>query len=105
MQTASSNVQLARAVVACVISKSHSGVGGSGAPAWLRCGAWTSAFARLIPHPQPAQIMGVHMVGPDAPEITQGVAIAMKAGATKAHFDSTVGSPWAVKLLCWDVLG
>ena len=38
-----------------------------------------------------AQIMGVHMVGPDAPEIMQGVAIAMKAGATKAHFDSTVG--------------
>ena len=34
--------------------------------------------------------MGVHMVGPDAPEIMQGVAIAMKAGATKAHFDSTV---------------
>lgn len=30
------------------------------------------------------------MVGPDAPEIMQGVAIAMKAGATKAHFDSTV---------------
>jgi glutathione reductase (NADPH) len=37
------------------------------------------------------KIMGVHMVGPDAPEIMQGVAIAMKAGATKAHFDSTVG--------------
>jgi hypothetical protein len=40
------------------------------------------------------------MVGPDAPEIMQGVAIAIKAGATKAHFDSTVGSPWAVNLLC-----
>ena len=36
--------------------------------------------------------MGVHMVGPDAPEIMQGVAIAMKAGATKTHFDSTVCS-------------
>ena len=38
-----------------------------------------------------AQVIGVHMVGPDAPEIMQGVAIALKAGATKAHFSSTVG--------------
>ena len=31
------------------------------------------------------------MVGPDAGEICQGMAVAMKAGATKADFDSTVG--------------
>jgi len=31
------------------------------------------------------------MVGPDAPEIMQGIAIALKAGATKSHFDTTVG--------------
>ncbi len=31
------------------------------------------------------------MVGEDAPEMMQGIAIAMKAGATKSHFDSTVG--------------
>lgn len=31
------------------------------------------------------------MVGPDAPEILQGIAVALKAGAKKAHFDSTVG--------------
>lgn len=37
------------------------------------------------------QVVGVHMVGPDAPEIMQGVAIALKAGAKKAHFDTTVG--------------
>lgn len=30
-------------------------------------------------------------VGPDAPEIMQGLAVALKAGATKKHFDSTVG--------------
>ncbi len=30
-------------------------------------------------------------VGPDAPEIMQGIAVALKAGATKATFDSTVG--------------
>lgn len=37
------------------------------------------------------QVIGVHMVGPDAPEIMQGVAVALQAGATKAQFDSTVG--------------
>jgi len=31
------------------------------------------------------------MVGSDAPEIIQGVAIAVKAGLTKAQFDATVG--------------
>ena len=31
------------------------------------------------------------MVGPDAPEIIQGVGIAVKAGLTKAQFDATVG--------------
>jgi glutathione reductase (NADPH) len=37
------------------------------------------------------KILGAHMVGPDAGEIMQGIAIAIKAGATKAHFDATVG--------------
>ena len=31
------------------------------------------------------------MVGPDAPEIMQGIAIALKAGAKKVDFDTTVG--------------
>ena len=31
------------------------------------------------------------MVGADAPEIIQGLAIALKCGATKAQFDATVG--------------
>ena len=31
------------------------------------------------------------MVGPDSPEIMQGIAIALKANAKKAHFDMTVG--------------
>lgn len=31
------------------------------------------------------------MVGPDSAEIMQGIAIALKAGAKKVHFDSTVG--------------
>ncbi len=37
------------------------------------------------------RIVGVHMVGPEAGEIIQGIAIACKAGATKAVFDATVG--------------
>lgn len=37
------------------------------------------------------QVVGVHMVGPDAPEILQGMAVALKCGATKKQFDSTVG--------------
>jgi glutathione reductase (NADPH) len=31
------------------------------------------------------------MVGPDAGEIIQGLAVAINAGATKAHFDATIG--------------
>ncbi|CAP44067.1 glutathione-disulfide reductase [Bordetella petrii] len=37
------------------------------------------------------RVVGLHMVGPDAGEIVQGFAVAMKAGATKSVFDSTVG--------------
>jgi len=37
------------------------------------------------------RVLGCHMVGPDAPEITQGLAIALKCGATKKQFDQTVG--------------
>lgn len=36
-------------------------------------------------------ILGAHMVGPDAGEIMQGLAVAIKAGATKADFDATIG--------------
>lgn len=37
------------------------------------------------------RVLGAHMVGADAPEIIQGLAIAIKCGATKAQFDATVG--------------
>jgi glutathione reductase (NADPH) len=37
------------------------------------------------------RILGAHMLGPDAPEIIQGIAIAIVAGATKADFDATIG--------------
>lgn len=37
------------------------------------------------------RVVGAHMVGLDAPEIIQGIGIAIKAGATKAEFDATIG--------------
>ena len=36
------------------------------------------------------KVIGVHMIGPEAPEILQAVAIAVRAGLTKADFDATV---------------
>uniref|UniRef100_A0A0A9EY07 GSVIVT01000729001, GOR n=1 Tax=Arundo donax TaxID=35708 RepID=A0A0A9EY07_ARUDO len=37
------------------------------------------------------KVVGVHMCGEDAPEIIQGIAIAVKAGLMKQNFDATVG--------------
>ncbi len=36
------------------------------------------------------QVVGIHMIGPDAPEILQAAAVAVKAGLKKADFDATV---------------
>lgn len=48
-------------------------------------------YMKLIVHPKTDKILGCHMLGPDGPEIMQGLAIAMRAGATKDHFDRTIG--------------
>ncbi len=48
-------------------------------------------FLKVIVEKASDRVVGVHMVGPDAGEIIQGIAIALKTGATKAVFDSTVG--------------
>jgi glutathione reductase (NADPH) len=37
------------------------------------------------------RVLGCHMVGPDAGEIIQGLAVALTCGATKAQFDATLG--------------
>ena len=37
------------------------------------------------------KVLGCHMVGPDAGEIVQGLAVALISGATKAQFDATIG--------------
>ena len=46
---------------------------------------------KLIVDNETDRVIGVHMIGSDAGEIIQGIAIAIKTGATKADFDSTIG--------------
>jgi glutathione reductase (NADPH) len=46
---------------------------------------------KLIVDTNTDKVIGAHMVGDGAAEIIQGVAIAVKMGATKANFDATVG--------------
>lgn len=46
---------------------------------------------KLIVDKDTDRVLGAHMMGADAPEIIQGVGIAVKAGATKADFDATIG--------------
>jgi glutathione reductase (NADPH) len=48
-------------------------------------------FMKLIVDKITNRVIGVHMVGPEAGEIMQGIGIAMKAGASKADFDKTIG--------------
>jgi glutathione reductase (NADPH) len=45
---------------------------------------------KLLVHAETDRVLAVHMAGPDAPEIVQSLAVALAAGATKAHFDRTV---------------
>ncbi len=46
---------------------------------------------KLVVDADSDRVLGCHMVGPEAGEIVQGLAVAMKAGATKAVFDDTIG--------------
>ena len=46
---------------------------------------------KLVVDARSDRVLGCHMLGPDAPEIIQGLAVAVKCGATKKQFDQTVG--------------
>lgn len=46
---------------------------------------------KLVVDADSDRVLGCHMVGPEAGEIIQGLAIALKAGATKQIFDETIG--------------
>lgn len=48
-------------------------------------------LVKLVVDAATERVVGAHMVGADAPEIVQGLAIAVKMGATKRDFDATTG--------------
>ena len=48
------------------------------------------ALYKLVVNSETDEVVGLHMIGPDAPEILQAAAVAVKAGLTKAQFDETV---------------
>ena len=48
-------------------------------------------FMKLVVDRASQAVVGAHMIGPDAGEVIQGIAIAVKLGATKAQFDATIG--------------
>lgn len=48
------------------------------------------ALYKMICEAESGRILGIHIIGPDAPEILQAAAVAVKAGLTKADFDATV---------------
>ena len=54
-------------------------------------GSTERTLMKLVVEDATDRVVGLHMVGADAGEVVQGFAVAMKAGATKALFDSTIG--------------
>ena len=48
------------------------------------------ALYKMICAGDNGRIVGIHMIGPDAPEILQAAAVAVKAGLTKDDFDATI---------------
>jgi glutathione reductase (NADPH) len=48
------------------------------------------ALYKMVCDAQTDRVVGIHMIGPDVPEIIQACAVAVKAGLTKADFDATV---------------
>jgi glutathione reductase (NADPH) len=54
-------------------------------------GRQEKTMMKIIVDAETDRVLGCHMVGVDGPEIVQGLAVALKCGATKAQFDATVG--------------
>jgi glutathione reductase (NADPH) len=54
-------------------------------------GSTERTLMKLVVDATSDRVVGLHMVGSDAGETIQGFAVAMKAGATKAQFDATLG--------------
>ena len=54
-------------------------------------GSQERTLMKLLVDAASDRVVGLHMVGAEAGEIVQGFAVALKAGATKAVFDATLG--------------
>jgi glutathione reductase (NADPH) len=54
-------------------------------------GSEEKTMMKLLVQASSGKVVGLHVVGMDAPEIVQGFAVAIKSGLTKQQFDSTVG--------------
>ena len=54
-------------------------------------GSEEKTFMKLVVDTASRRVLGAHMIGPDAGEVIQGIAVALKCGATKEQFDSTIG--------------
>ncbi len=54
-------------------------------------GFGSKTFMKLVVDRNSRRVVGVHVVGPDAGELVQGFAVALKCGATKEVFDATIG--------------
>lgn len=46
---------------------------------------------KLVVERSGQKVVGIHIVGVDAPEIVQGFAVAVKSGLRKDQFDATIG--------------
>ncbi len=57
----------------------------------LFTGRTVKTVMKLVVEQSSQRVVGAHMLGDDAPEMMQGIAVAMTAGATKADFDRTIG--------------
>ena len=54
-------------------------------------GSAERTYMKLLVVDESDLVIGAHMVGPDAGELIQGIAVAIRAGATKRMFDTTIG--------------
>ncbi len=54
-------------------------------------GSTERTLMKLVVDAASDRVVGLHMVGADAGELVQGFAVALRAGATKALFDTTIG--------------
>jgi glutathione reductase (NADPH) len=48
------------------------------------------SYIKLVVDAATDRVLGIHMIGPDAPEIIQSLAVSLRAGVTKRHFDQTL---------------